>query len=252
MKDLQDRMKKRYEDRTRYKLPRRTYTIMRLDGKCFSTFTERFDKPFDQTFMNSMDETALYLLNNIQGSEFCYTQSDEISILLTDFLKEGTEAWFDGNIQKMCSVSASFASTRFSNLVGDAAHFDSRVFTIPDPVEVENYFIWRQLDSLRNSVLSLGQEYFSHNTLHGKSCEEIKEMLQEQENIVWSEKLSDRERLGGMSFFKEERKHIEEIDEIVCKTVSFMGSAPNFIDRRDVLKPLIPRIEDSFRDGSNG
>lgn len=40
MKDsLGDRMKAQYEDRTRVILPRRTYTLVRVDGKAFHTFT---------------------------------------------------------------------------------------------------------------------------------------------------------------------------------------------------------------------
>ena len=34
---LGDRMKSDYENRTRYLLPRRTYMIVRLDGKAFHT-----------------------------------------------------------------------------------------------------------------------------------------------------------------------------------------------------------------------
>ena len=45
--DLGNRMKEFYENRTKYKLPRRTNTIIRLDGKAFHTFTRGFEKPFD-------------------------------------------------------------------------------------------------------------------------------------------------------------------------------------------------------------
>jgi len=53
MKDsLGDRMKSYYEDKTRIYLPRRTYTIIRLDGRSFSKFTKRFKKPFDRDFVD--------------------------------------------------------------------------------------------------------------------------------------------------------------------------------------------------------
>ena len=112
--DLGNRMKGQYEDRTRYSLPRRTYTIIRLDGKAFHTFTRNMKRPYDENLMKIMDETAKFLCEEIQGAQFAYTQSDEISLLLTDFEKITTDAWFDGNIQKMVSVAASLATQEFN------------------------------------------------------------------------------------------------------------------------------------------
>lgn len=105
--NLGDRMKIFYENITRIFLPRRTYTIIRIYGKAFHTYTKGLDRPFDDKFVNDMDETACYLCKNIQGAKFAFVQSDEISILLTDFDSLTTSAWFDGNIQKMVSVKHS-------------------------------------------------------------------------------------------------------------------------------------------------
>lgn len=86
MKDqIGDRMKEFYEDRTRYALVRRTYTIIRIDGKAFHTYTRGLQKPFDDQLMDDMDATAAYVCQNIQGAKFAFVQSDEISVLITDF-----------------------------------------------------------------------------------------------------------------------------------------------------------------------
>lgn len=113
---LLNRMKSYYENITRYFLPRRTYTIIRIDGKAFHTYTSKLQRPFDIEFVDDMNLTALYLCENIQGAEFAYVQSDEISILLTDFKTLSTSAWFNGNIQKVASISASLATARFNQL----------------------------------------------------------------------------------------------------------------------------------------
>jgi tRNA(His) guanylyltransferase len=161
-----DRMKERYENRNRFLLPRRTYTLIRVDGKAFHTWTKNMDKPFDKDLMGLMNEVAVAMCEEIQGARLAYVQSDEISILLTDFESPNTEAWFNGNLQKMVSISASIATAKFNDSAIDAyinggiqkffkmdlALFDSRVFTIADPIEVENYFIWRQQDATRNSI----------------------------------------------------------------------------------------------------
>ncbi|MCD6066982.1 MAG: hypothetical protein K0S33_1808 [Bacteroidetes bacterium] len=188
MKDtLGDRMKAFYEDRTRYFIPRRTYTLIRVDGKAFHTYTRGLEKPFDDKLINDMDETAAYLCQNIQGAKFAFVQSDEISILLTDFDDINTSAWFEGNIQKICSVSASLATVRFNQLRPEkVALFDSRVFQIPSKAEVENYFIWRQQDTTRNSIASVAQSLYSHKELSGKSSDEQQELIF-QKGINWND-----------------------------------------------------------------
>lgn len=179
---LGNRMKSSYEDRTRYKLPRRTYTIIRLDGQAFHTLTKDMPRPFYDLFMDAMDNVACGLSSQIMGVRLAYVQSDEISLLLTDFEEESTEAWFDGNIQKICSISASMASSIF-NTCGprgdhwELAHFDSRVFTIADPYEVENYFIWRQKDMERNSIQMVAQSLYNQKDLQGKKISDLHEML---------------------------------------------------------------------------
>lgn len=187
MKDaLGDRIKSQYEDRTRFFLPRRTYTVIRVDGKAFHTLTKGFKRPFDKKLMDMMDNTAIALCKEIQGACFAFTQSDEISVLLTDFAKPTTNAWFDGNVQKMCSVAAACATAAFNRhmqvalsggLPSQMAMFDARVFTIPDRTEVENYFIWRQNDASRNSLQMVARSLYSHKELDGKGAAELHELI---------------------------------------------------------------------------
>lgn len=112
---LGDRMKG-YEGVSRNFLTRRVPAIIRLDGKAFHTFTKGMKKPFDSVLTQTMQETMKYLCENIQGCVLGYTQSDEITLVLTDYATIQTDAWFGYNIQKMCSISASMAtscSTRY-------------------------------------------------------------------------------------------------------------------------------------------
>ena len=111
---LGDRMKNNYENITRYYLTRRMPVIIRLDGRSFHTFTRGFKKPFDDILVKTMQDTMKYLCENIQGCVLGYTQSDEISLVLTDYAEITTEAWFGNNLQKMCSVSASMATVAFN------------------------------------------------------------------------------------------------------------------------------------------
>lgn len=182
---LGDRMKRSYENRTRYYLPRRTYTIIRVDGKAFHSLLRHAEKPFDKVFMHIMDLVAEALVHEIQGGLFGFIQSDEVSVLAADFENESTEAWFDGNIQKQASIAAAIATARFNDpldvrqqfKVKDPAFFDARTFTIPDPIEVENYLIWRQRDAERNSVSMIARTHYSHSQLMNKTASEMQDLL---------------------------------------------------------------------------
>lgn len=211
---LGDRMKEFYENRSKTYLTRRTPVIIRLDGKSFHSFTKGFKRPYDEVFHKAMNNTMKYLCTKIQGCKFGYTQSDEITLLLTDYTTLTTDAWFGYGVQKMCSIAASMATLMFNRYFRDAinerytgaigdiedynhfkalsmardegAMFDARCFNIPKE-EVANCFIWRQQDATRNAIQMLGQSNFSHKQLQGKSCNDIQDMLMTQKNINFND-----------------------------------------------------------------
>lgn len=113
---LGDRMKK-YEKINSDNLIPKLPAVVRLDGRAFHTYTKQFKKPFDDVLINTMDETAKYLCSKIQGAKFAFVQSDEISIYITDRDNLESQLWYDGNIQKITSVSASIATGKFNQLM---------------------------------------------------------------------------------------------------------------------------------------
>jgi len=232
---LGDRMKEFYENRTRYLLPRRTYTIIRIDGKAFHSYTKGLIRPFDEKLIDDMDETACYLCKNIQGAKFAFVQSDEISILLTDFDNLTTNAWFDGNIQKITSISASLATAKFNELrPNKIALFDSRVFTINSEIEVENYFIWRQQDTTRNSISSVAQSMFSHKELENKGTDQMQEMCF-QKGVNWND-FSGKLKRGRLIVKQDYEK------EGAIRTKWISTEPLIFTQDREVLKNFIPKL----------
>lgn len=216
--DLGNRMKEYYENIPKTKLMRRCPVIMRCDGKSFHTFSRNFQKPFDEVLIKTMQETMKYLCENIQGCVLGYTQSDEITLVLVDYKKFTSQAWFDYEVQKMCSIAASMATMAFNRAfaknvkefiynngenyevnseeyklcevykraVDKGAMFDCRCFNIPKE-EVTNCIYWRQLDATRNSIQMVGQANFSHKELQNKSCNDIQDMLMVQKGINWND-----------------------------------------------------------------
>ena len=233
--DLGKRMKEFYEGIPKTKLMRRCPVMLRIDGKAFHTFTRGFKKPFDEVLIKTMQETTQYLCENIQGCVLGYTQSDEITLVLIDYQKFETSAWFDYEVQKIVSIAASMATmafnkffitnardfidktyeTRDAKLITDnddymttlqeavykGAMFDCRAFNIPKE-EVTNCVYWRQLDASRNSIQMVGQANFSHKELHKKTCNNIQDMLMEQKSINWNDFPTYQKR--GSCVIKEE------------------------------------------------
>lgn len=237
--DLGTRMKEFYESVPRFRLYRRQPVAIRIDGKAFHTFTRGFQKPFDSVLGNAMVRTMKYLCQNIQGCVFGYTQSDEITLILTDYKKFTSSAWFDYEIQKMCSIAASMATMAFNkffkfevenfeeyntrdndcgvptwktneaeaqcaiywNAIDRGAMFDARCFNIPKE-EVCNLIYWRQLDATRNSIQMVGQANFSHKELQGCSCNTIQDMLLTQRDINWNNYPTRWKR--GVACYKED------------------------------------------------
>lgn len=177
---LGDRMKG-YENAYRLYLPKRLPVIIRIDGKAFHTYTKGMQKPWDSGLEICMRVTAKELCDSIQGAQLAYVQSDEISILIHNYKKLNSEAWFDNNLQKLTSVSASIATAIFNlsatslGLSPNLALFDSRAWVLPE-AEVCNYFIWRQQDASRNSVSMLAQSLYSHKELQNKNSPQLQEM----------------------------------------------------------------------------
>lgn len=211
---LATRMKD-YESVSRTRLTRRTPVIIRIDGKAFHTFTKGMKRPFDYVLTETMRETTKYLCGNIQGCVLGYTQSDEISLVLVDYKTLETSAWFNNEVQKICSISASMTTMAFNKFFRryvenlyyntkvamtdeeerkwyelyeskfDIAMFDARCFNLPKE-EVTNYIYWRQLDAIRNSIQAVGQANFSQTQLNLKSCNDTKDMLK-QKGINWDD-----------------------------------------------------------------
>ena len=221
--DLAKRMKD-YEMRDRYFLQKRIPVAIRVDMRAGHTFTRGFKRPFDDIFMKSMQETAKYMCENMGNAKLAYVQSDEITIILTDYDTLETDCWFNYRTDKLCSISASMATMAFNKFfernaenyiqncatdyeidglygkgtpeyqlceiykkaVNKGAMFDARCFNIPKE-EVTNLVYWRQLDASRNSIQMVGQANFSHKELQHKSCNNIQDMLMTQKGINWND-----------------------------------------------------------------
>ena len=241
------------------------YSSLTIDGKAFHKFTKGFKRPFDTILIKTMQETMKYLCENIQGCVLGYTQSDEITLVLQDYKTLTTDAWFDYEVQKLCSVSASMATMAFNRYFSEnvekycnsiertetdglnaeqyeqwkiyrkalekGAMFDARCFNIPKE-EVTNCIYWRQQDASRNSILSVAQAYFSRAKLHGKNLNALQDMLMVQKNVNWNNYPTHQKRGScciQQSYLKND---IESTRWVIDNEIPiFKGDNRNYIER---------------------
>jgi len=240
MNSLGNRMKDNYESVSNIKLIRRMPVIIRLDGRCFHSLTKKWHckKPFDPELMETMIFTTRYLMENIQGCYFAYTQSDEISLLLIDYTSINSEAWFNNELNKIVSVSSSMCTAgfnhRYINNDGSYVTFDSRAFNIPRE-EVANYFLWRAKDWKRNSLQMYARSFFSHKELHNKNSDDIHEMLH---NIKknWTTDLNDQEKNGTFFFTTFTKENGNIISNGIHRLYSVL---PDYSSMSEIIDPII-------------
>ncbi len=193
---LKERMKSLQAIRD-YKLDKDSYILCHIDGRAFSKMIKkRFRLPFDDEFMRMMDDTAAYVCENVQGAKFAYVQSDEISIVITNFKYEVGEllqgsSFFDYRLCKLQSIIASLATAKFNQLytlrmlsMDSDKSFNQQINEMPliqfdckcwDVKAYEDMFAWfkfRQNDCIRNSKQQFAQAYCSHKDLLNKNSDE--------------------------------------------------------------------------------
>ena len=259
---LGDRMKA-YEGVSKTSLLARTPVIIRLDGKAFHTYTKKMPRPFYKPLHDAMVETVKYLCEEIDTCQIGYTQSDEISLLLKDFTKFKTQAWFDNEVQKIVSSSAALATAIFNDVVsktipaelrnGRFGYFDSRAFNVPTE-EVCNYFIWRQQDCTRNSINSVGQANFSQKELNGKNTDMVQYMLVTQANVNWN----DFETWAKRGTCVRQNVNVDSLPALIAgESAPFMKSKthsgqrwvvdhdiPVFTQERNYINDLLYRVQE--------
>lgn len=154
--------------------------ICRIDGHRFSQFTKHFNKPFDERLHKCMLDTAKDLMHFVPECKVAYTQSDEISLFFDSM------HYFKGRIQKIVSLTASYASVRFDHHFsihapdvykehGSRAHFDARVFNVNDHNALYDVYHWRSWDAKRNSKVAFGLQFFTQKEIHKLSSQRIVE-----------------------------------------------------------------------------
>lgn len=212
-----------YRDITDYRLIPNSYSLIFLDGRSFSKMIKnKFEKPFDNVFIDMMNKTAVFLLEKVQGAKIAFTQSDEILLFVSDAESEKSDVFFGGRLCKINSICASLATCEFNkqlllhninNLTDSKAikdcieetkycQFDCKAWNVPNLNEVFAAYLYRSLDCIKNSKNQTAQTYISHKKLVGKTADECIQYLLETNGIDWNN-LPDGMKYGRFIVKKE-------------------------------------------------
>ena len=244
-----------YRSLTDYKLLPNSYVLVMVDGHCFSkNIKNKFQRPFDDRFISMMNETAKYLCEQVQGVKFAYVQSDEITLLITDFDTPMSDSYFSFRLCKMQSLIASMATAKFNqmyySLVDDLKEvplctFDCKVWTVPNANDAYAWFLYRQTDCIKNSKAQTTQTYIPHKQLIGLTSDEMITKLKEEKNIDWYT-FDDGKKYGRL--VRKTEKPMEK-DLPTGEHVIFVRhiwtpvSASDFKEDNTTIKILIPEQE---------
>lgn len=144
------------------------FTVIRIDGKGFSRWTSKLERPYDAAFTDAMTHTARELAQMIPQTLCTYVVSDEISVVVENGDDPASEPWFGGVVSKIVSLSASMATAAFNScgVREELALFDSRAFSLDEAEQVLAYLDWRRADGVRNAVSSAAHAAFGTKALH--------------------------------------------------------------------------------------
>lgn len=214
-----DSLKKKYHyyrDLTDYKLLPNSYVMVILDGRSFSKkIKKRFKRPFDDKFIEIMNETAKYVCEKVSGCKLAYVQSDEINLILHDSPMQNP--FFGNRLCKLQSIIAAMATSKFNQLallntlkdlpcskedavqiINDALlyEFDCKAWAVPNENDAFAAILYRQNDCIRNSKEAVAQYFFSHNDLHKRTTDEQIAMVKDKYGIDWNADYNDGEKYG--------------------------------------------------------
>lgn len=192
-------------------IPTTQILCVRIDGKRFSRYTRKFDKPFDERLTNAFKLTTKFMVNET-NAKLGYTQSDEITLIYVPTEKQ-SEYIFGGKTSKINSVFASMVTAFFNREMcdmgfrDDLAYFDCRAWGVPNIEEASNVVLWRAQDARKNSVSATFRSIAGHKKMQGLSGQQMKQYLLDVYDFDWETMLEDKYKYGTLIVPRE--RHIE-------------------------------------------
>lgn len=235
--------------------------IVMVDGKNFSRLVRnKFKRPFDDWFIETMDGAARHVCMNVQNCICAFVQSDEISFIINDTPE--TDSPWSGRVCKLGSiipatVTAYFNRMMFLSMAGDPDRqdsllsdigkmpdyvFDSKVWNVPNMDDAVAWLLYRQIDCVRNSKQQFCQTYIPHKELVGKSADEQVRICTERTGMDWNG-LDDGKKLGRIITKKTETLMNHDLNEYTRSVWKVTSMDLRNMECRQELKNILANGE---------
>lgn len=191
-----------YSEASTYKLIGKLPIITVVNGRTFTKLSALLEKPFSNALAQCLYSALIALVQEIEGAVFGYTFNDELIIISRNDQTLETQPWYDNDVQKIASVSASLATLQFNNyaatldlnFMGDPV-FYTQVFAVPNIAEAINVLVAKQQQAFQTSVhfacfYELLKKYDKNDIkemLAGTTIDDKINLLQQECNIDFNE-----------------------------------------------------------------
>jgi len=244
---LADRMKEYEEVTTGTTLVPKLPIYARIDMRAGHSFCHDLAKPFDDVYANAMQAATAYIVDKC-GAALGYCQSDEASFVWIDH----TKVPFETRLFKLQSVLASMFTSAFMMACletkledkfwdGYLPSFDCRVCNMPSLEEAANMILWRERDSIKNSITLLALEHYSTKQLDKKDGKMKIKMLKDEKGIDYFKALSEEQRQGA--YFRKENYMRELSNDELQKIPAKNRPAPDADGKVHVMRSHVVKFE---------
>ena len=204
-------------------LKRNMPIIIQIRLENYEKFIEKFLKPFDRLYVDSIQETLKHLCENISDCVFGYATEYSYTIVVCPSQNDEHIIGYNYDIQRMSTLAASMATLQFNRIfekkaktyvmngtnfdktfklnamqvyvssIEKGAAFSARCFNISKE-GIYEYLHQQQKSCIENGIYEMGKTYLTESELEENSSGRVQFMVYEKEKINFDNYPTDYKR----------------------------------------------------------
>ena len=202
----EDITKSYYENISYNFLKRDEAAAIVINGENYKNYSEKFQKPYDNIFVSSMNKALTHMCSQIPTCLFGYTSRFDMVIFFGSPDSFETASWYNYDTNKIATYAASAATFEYNRIfektaksyvmsgknfdetrkftamqgyvsaIDSGAFFTAKCFNIKKD-QIADYIYLLQKKTINDSVHEMGLMYFKESELAQKSSSEIQLMV---------------------------------------------------------------------------
>lgn len=207
MKYQKEEVTKSFYENISYNFLKRNETAaIIINGENYKEYSEKFQKPYDNIFISSMNKALIHMCSQIPTCLFGYTSCFDMAIFFSSPETFEQTSWFNYDTNRIATYASSvvtfeynkvfektaksyvmsgknFDETRkftamqgYVSAIDAGAFFTAKCFNIKKD-QIIDYIYLLQKQTIQDAVHEMGRIYFNDNELAGKTSSEIQLMV---------------------------------------------------------------------------